>query len=153
MFRISLRLYARNSLTLTVIFQYVLLDGSVERFVKFISTSGHTGHELADLLFEFIEDNEISLKDLRGQSYDNASYLSGKYKEMQAIMKECNHQAKYIPRVALSLNHVGKFAAECCQSAVCFFMFVQRPYVFFSASTHRWNLLTDAQKPLQCQTI
>ena len=25
--------------------------------------------------------------------------------------------------------------------------------VFFSASTHRWNLFTDELKPLQCQTI
>ena len=32
-------------------------------------------------------------------------------------------------------------------------MFVQGLHVFFSASTHRWNLLTDAQKPLQCPTI
>ena len=32
-------------------------------------------------------------------------------------------------------------------------MFVQGLYVFFSASTHKWNLLTDALKPLQCPTI
>ena len=133
---------------LSKFYKYVLPDGPVERFVKFISTRGHSGYQLADLLFEFIEDNGVSLKDLGGQSYDNASNLSGKYKGMQAIMKECNHQAEYIPRVAHSLNLVGKCAAECCQSAVRFFMFVQRPYVFFSASTHRWNLLSDELKPL-----
>ena len=49
---------------LTIIFSYVLPDGPVERFVKFIPARGHTGHQLPDLLFEFIEDNEISLKDL-----------------------------------------------------------------------------------------
>ena len=32
-------------------------------------------------------------------------------------------------------------------------MFVQGLYVFFSTSTHRWNLLTYALKPLQCRTI
>ena len=52
-----------------------------------------------------------------------------------------------------SLNLVGKCAAECCQSVVRFFMFVQGLYVFFSALTHRCNLLTDALKPLQCPTI
>ena len=51
---------------LTTIFRYVLPDGPVEQFVKCISTPGHTGHQLADLLFEFIEDNGVSLKDLRG---------------------------------------------------------------------------------------
>ena len=125
----------------------------MERFVKFISTHGHTGHQLADLLFEFIKDNGISLKDLRGQSYDNASNMCGKYKGMQAIIKESNHQAESIPCAAHSLNLVGKCAAECGQSAVRFFMVVQELFVFFSASTHRWNLLTDALKPLQCPTI
>ena len=138
---------------LTIIFRYVLPDGPVERFVKFMPTRGHTGHQLADILLEFIEDNGISLKDLRGQSYDNAANMSGKYKGMQAIIKERNHQAEYIPCVAHSLNLVGKCAAECCQSAVRFFMFVQGLYVFFSTSTHRWNLLVDALEPLQCPTI
>ena len=48
---------------------------------------------------------------------------------------------------------MGKCVAECCRSAVRVFMFVGVLYVFFSALTHRWNLLTDALKPLQCPTI
>ena len=81
----------------------------MKRFVKFIPTRGrgHTGHQLADILLEFIEDNGISLKDLQGQSYDNAANMSGKYKGMQAIIKERNHQAEYIPCVAHSLNLLG----------------------------------------------
>ena len=108
---------------LTIIFWYDFPDGFVERFVKFVATRGHTGYQLADLLFEFIEDNGISLKDLRGQSYDNASNMCGKYKGMQAIIKERNHQAEYNSCIAHSLNLVKKCAAECCQSAVRFFMF------------------------------
>ena len=76
---------------LTIIFRYVLPDGPVEQIVKFIPARGYTGHQLADFLFEFIEENGISLKDLRGQSYDNPSNMSGKYKGMQAIIKERNH--------------------------------------------------------------
>ena len=124
----------------------------MERFIKFLPTRGHTSHQLADLLFEFIEDNGNSLKDHREQSYDNASNMSRKYKGMQAIIKERNHQAEYIPCVAYSLNHVGKCAAECGQSAVIFFMLVQGLY-FFSASAHTSNLLTDVLKPLQFPTI
>ena len=105
---------------LTIIFRYVLPDGPVERFVEFIPTRGHTGHQLADLPFEFIEDNGISLEDLRGQSYDNPSNMSGKYKGMQAIIKERNYQAEYIPCVTHFLNLVGKCAAECCQFVVRF---------------------------------
>ena len=142
-----------NADHLTIIFWYVLPDGPVERFVKFVPARGHTGHQLADFLFEFIEDNGISLKNLRGQSYDNPSNISGKYKGMEAIIKERKHQAEYIPCVAHSLNLVEKCAAECCQSVVRFLMFVQGLYAFFLALTHRWNLLTDALKPLQCPTI
>ena len=69
------------------------------------------------------------------------------------VIKDCNHQAEYIPCVAHSLNLVGKYVAECGQSAVRFFMFVQGLHVFYSASTHRWNLFTDALKPLQYPTI
>ena len=105
----------------------------MERFVKFIPTRGHTGHLLTDLLFEFIEDNGISLKDFRRQSHENASSMSGKYKGMQAIIKERYHQAEYIPCVAHFLNLVEKCAAECCQSVIRFFMLVQGLYVFFSA--------------------
>ena len=73
---------------LTIIFRYVLPDGPMERFVKFIPTRGHTGYQLADLLLEFIEDNGIGLKGFREQSYDNASNMSGKCAGMQAIIKE-----------------------------------------------------------------
>ena len=116
-------------------------------------TRGHTDYQLADLLFEFIEDNGISLKDLRGQSYDSASNMSGKYKGMRTIINEGNHQAKYFPCVSHSLNLVGKCAAKCCQSAARFFMFVKGLYVFFSGSTQRWNFFTGALKPLQYPTI
>ena len=103
---------------LTIILRYVIPDSPVERFVKFIPTRGHTGHRLANFLFEFTEDNGIRLKDLRGQSYDSSSNMSGIYKGMQAIIKERNHRAEYISCVAHSLNLVEKCAAECCQSAV-----------------------------------
>ena len=52
----------------------------MERFVKCIPTCGHTGNQFTDLLFEFIEDNGISLKDFRGQSYENASNMIGSIK-------------------------------------------------------------------------
>ena len=92
---------------LTIIFRYVLPDGPVQRFVKFIPTREHTGHQLADLLFEFIEDNGINLKGLRGQSYDNASNMSGKYKGMQVIIKERGpffHVCSGTPCVLFSFN-------------------------------------------------
>ena len=76
---------------LTFVFRYALSDGTMEQFRKFIPICGHTGHQLIDILLEFIEDKGIILIDLREQSYNNASFMSGIYKSMQAIMKERNH--------------------------------------------------------------
>ena len=144
----SVSVYSTPDITnvdqVTIIFRYVIPDGPVERIVKFIPTRGHTGHQLTDLLFEFIEDNGIRLKNLRGQSHDNASNMSGKYKSMQTMIKECNHQAEYIPYVAHSLNLVEKCAAECCQSVVYFsgiYRYSIYPCSFFHACSGALSVL------------
>ena len=43
---------------------------------------GHTGKELAESLLEFLKAHDIAIADCRGQSYDNASNMSGKYNGM-----------------------------------------------------------------------
>ncbi|CAH2285606.1 zinc finger MYM-type 1-like, partial [Pelobates cultripes] len=138
---------------LTIIFRYVLASGPVERFTKFIPISGHTGMELANTVLQFLEENGISIKDCRGQSYDNASNMSGKYNGMQALIREKNPLAEYIPCCAHSLNLVGQNAVNCCPIAVSFFNFVQQLYCFFSSSTHRWNLLTNRFKTCGIPTL
>lgn len=131
-----------DQLTLTV--RYVLPSGPVERFVKFLDMEGHSAEQLAQSLLDFLKENDIDIKDCRGQSYDNASNMSGKYSGLQARIKELNEFADYIPCFAHSLNLVGKCAAECCQEALIFFQFVESLYTFFSASTYRWDLLSAA---------
>lgn len=138
---------------LTIIFRYVLPSGPVERFTKFIPMYGHTGMELTNILLQFIDENGISIKDCRGQSYDNASNMSGKYIGMQALIREKKPLADYIPCCAHSLNLVGQNAVNSCPVAVSFFNFVQQLYCFFSASTHRWNLLTNSFKPCGIPTL
>jgi len=54
--------------------------------------------------------------------------------------------AAWIPCTAHSLNLVWKNAAECCLSAVNFFDFLEKLYVFFTNSTRRHQVLTDALK-------
>ena len=83
----------------------------MERSVKFIPTRGHTGHQLTDLLFEFIEDNGISLKDLREQSYDNAFNMSGKYKGMQTIIKRRQPPSEIYFLCSTFLESCGKMCS------------------------------------------
>lgn len=122
--------------------RYVLHDGSVERFLIFIPIKHHTGEYLADCVLDFLKEHGIDVMNCVGQSYDNASNMSGQYKGLQARIKNINPMAEYIPCTGHSLNLIGVKAAESSLSAVNFFGFVQKLYVFFAASTHRWSLLT-----------
>ena len=131
---------------LTLIVRYVLPSGPVERFVKFLDMEGHTAEQLAQSLLDFLNESGIDIKDCRGQSYDNASNMSGKYIGLQARIKKINKYAEYIPCLAHSLNLVAKCAADCCTEALLFFDFIENLYTFFSASTYRWSRLTNALK-------
>lgn len=83
----------------------------------------------------------IDLANMRGQSYDNASNMSGTYSGLQARIKQVNPLAEYAPCAAHSLNLVGSCAASCCEEACHFFELLQTVYCFFSASTQRWEML------------
>ena len=69
--------------------------------------------------------------------------MSGKYGGLQALIREKNELADWIPCFAHSLNLVGHCAVDCVPDATSFFSFVQKLYTFFSASTHPWNILLN----------
>ncbi|CAM5080892.1 unnamed protein product [Natator depressus] len=129
---------------LTVILRYVLPSRPVEHFMTFINITSHTGEKLASYLLDFLTENGIDISLCRGQSYDNASNLSGKYSGIQAKIKERNVLVDYIPCAARSLNLVCQSAVDCCVKAVSFFWICQEFYNFFSASTSHWMILRDS---------
>jgi hypothetical protein len=128
---------------LTVIIRYVSskTHEPIERFLTLLPLSGHTGAILASTLLQFLEKKGINIKFCRGQSYDNASNMSGKYEGMQAKIKEVCKYAEFVPCAAHSLNLVGVAAVNCCVKAASFFDFLNNIYTFFAASTARWALL------------
>ena len=91
----------------------------------------------------FFKEKGIDIKDCRGQSYDNASNMGGNYNGVQARIKELRKYAEYIPCFTHSLNLVGQYVAECYPEAVQLFSFLENIYTIFSASTHRWGLLSN----------
>lgn len=131
---------------LTLIIRYVTSKGPVERFIKFLTMEGHTAEQITDSLFSYLNAEGIDINDCRGQSYDNASSMSGQYSGVQARIKNANPYANFIPCFAHSLNLVGQCAAECCDEASKFFLFLESLYTFFSGSTYRWSILNDALK-------
>ena len=129
-----------DQLTFTV--RYVKDSDPVERFLQFIPIHSHGAENLADVIVKFLHENGIPLSDCRGHTYDNASNMAGRYSGLQARLKVLNPAAVFVPCAGHSLNLVGVKAAECCAQVVAFFDFVRKLYTFFSASTHRWAILT-----------
>ncbi|XP_012562608.2 uncharacterized protein LOC105847531 [Hydra vulgaris] len=103
---------------------------------------GHGVEDLFNSLYSFLEEAKLDIKYCRGQSYDNASNMAGKYSGLQARIREKNPLAEYVPYLAHSLNLVGASAVNCVTTVSGFFDFVQNLYVFLNASTQRWELLT-----------
>ena len=77
----------------------------------FIPIFSHGAKDLTDIV-DFLSENKIPLSNCRGQSYDNASNMSGKYTGLQARI----HQLEFdiCPLCWTQPNLVGVKAAECC---------------------------------------
>lgn len=134
---------------LTVVVRFVLLNNKSKRieirehFLGFISISESTGQGLTNVLIHFLETHHINLGDLRGQGYDNGANMKGCNNGLQKKILDINPRAFYVPCAAHSLNLVVNDAAKASLEITSFFAVVQELYVFFSASTKRWQVLKD----------
>ncbi|KAF0688590.1 zinc finger MYM-type protein 1-like, partial [Aphis craccivora] len=66
-----------------------------------------------------------------------------KYTGLQARIKNACSYTVYVPCSAHSLNLIGECAASCCLTANNFFNLIQNIFTFFSASTNRWQVLSE----------
>lgn len=128
---------------LTIIVRYIQEDGfPVERFLGFIEVESHTGESLANQLWDFLSiECGLDMSKLRGQSYDNAANMSGRYRGVQAVIRSRCPYAYFIPCAAHSLNLIGRAAVDLNFECVGFFGIVQQFFNFFSASPKRWSFL------------
>ena len=133
-----------DQLTIIVRYMQPVKEEPTERFLGFVPILSHSGESLANTVLEFLRDTGIDITRCRGQTYDNASNMSGRYSGMQKLIKDVVATADYIPCAAHSLNLVGAAAVGSCPEAVSFFGLVQQIYNFFSASTHRWSVISNA---------
>lgn len=117
-----------------------------ERFIEFIPIEKHTSLYLEQEVLKTLKKLKLDIKNCRGQSFDNAANMSGKYSGLQARIKEHSPSAIFIPCANHSLNLIGNYAADSCSAAIQYFMFVHNLFTFFSASTHRWKILTNNLK-------
>lgn len=98
------------------------------------------------MILHVLSQHGLDMQNCRGQSYDNASNMSGRYAGVQARVRDINPLAEYVPCAAHSLNLVGQCVAESITEVAEFFTTVQELHNFFSVSTHRWEILVSNLK-------
>lgn len=129
------------------VLRYVMIDGDkvkvVESFVDFIETKGKTAENISMMILEKLEKDGIDIQNCRGQAYDNAAVMAGVHTGVQKRIKEINKKAEFVACTNHSLNLAGVHAASVAVNSVTFFGCVERLFVFFSSSTHRWDVLTS----------
>ena len=124
----------------------------VRRYVRFISIKSHKSESL---ILSSISTLGLDINMCRGQSYDNASNMSGKYSGVQARVFEINRCAPYVPRAvsAHSLTLEGTSAAESCKAAVLFCSIVAEIYRFFAAMSLGSHGRQTIQERISCEEI
>ena len=77
----------------------------------------------------------------RGQAYDNASTMAGVRTGVQRRIKDIYSKTLFIPCGNHLLNLAEVHAVGSSEVSETFFAVVEKIYLFFSASAHRWELL------------
>ncbi|XP_065677347.1 uncharacterized protein LOC136092740 [Hydra vulgaris] len=134
---------------LYVIFRYYTNDHVYERFFCFLQIKSHKGKSLITDILDLLEKYDIDISNCRGQAYDNASNMCGKYSGLQTRLKERSELVFYIPCAGHSLNLVGQCSVSECINSINYFDVLQSLYSFFVASTHRWDLLRGKNATLK----
>ncbi|KAF0711672.1 52 kDa repressor of the inhibitor of the protein kinase-like [Aphis craccivora] len=75
-----------------------------ESFLQFVIINSLTGNDLASAIIDGLNNCGINCDYLIGQGYDGASNMSGKYKGVQAIVREKYPKAIYVHCAAHTLN-------------------------------------------------
>lgn len=129
----------------TFILRYLLFHGDKysiqERFLGFVQETAKTGKDISEMMLQELESKSIPIEDCRGQGYDNASNMSGRFKGVQQHILQRNKLAIYSPCANHSLNLIGTDAVKSTVDFITFFGTVQSVYVLFSSSPRRWQIL------------
>jgi len=117
----------------------------VERFLTFIPIESHTAEALATTVLKFLNKCDIDIKKIYE---DNLTTMPQTYWTVTRVFrhtfaKSIHLHTTFLVCTAHSLTLVGVSALESCVIAISLFRFVQKLFNFFSASTHRWMLMSE----------
>ena len=113
-----------------------------EHFLRVENLKKKKGVDIAELIKDVLEQNDIDLKNCLFQGYDNVVNMSDVYKGIQEIILQKNPEALYMPCSAHNLNLAGvHYVGSSVEVKNCFGR-VELLYNLFSKSPIRWKILT-----------
>ena len=112
-----------------------------ESFLNFFSLHRKNADEIIKSILNQLLQNGLDIMMCKGQAYDNASTTAGVRTGVQRRIKDINSKALFIPCGNHSLILAGVHSMKSSEISETFFAAVERIYSFFSASTHRWEVL------------
>ncbi|XP_029348431.1 52 kDa repressor of the inhibitor of the protein kinase-like [Acyrthosiphon pisum] len=115
-----------------------------ESFLQFVIIHSLTGNDLASAIINGLKSCGINCEYLIGQGYDGASNMSGKYKGVQAIVREEYPKAIYVHCAAHTLNLAVSKASNIQPIRNCLSI-IEKLYDFFN-TPKRNNVLLNCIK-------
>lgn len=112
-----------------------------ETFLGFFEISGHGAKSYEEFVLKSMSENGLDILNCRGQGYDGASVMSGKYSGLQRRILDHVPTAFYVHCAAHNLNLVLCDAASVNATVKVFFETIGKLYSFFSSSGIRWKML------------
>lgn len=92
-----------------------------EHFLDFCPILDTSAKGLTTFLLNYLSENNIPIRDMRGQGYDNAANMKGKHNGLQQKILHLNPRAFYVPCTAHTLNLVVNDAARVSFLSIDFF--------------------------------
>lgn len=128
------------------VLRYVVINGKNvkvrESFIDFIETRGKRAEDVTNMILNKLQHDGVDIQNCRGQSYDNASVMSGQHSGVQKRIQEINPRAQFVACTNHSLNLAAHHAASVSMNSLIFFGTLDHLFNFFSSST--WQILKDS---------
>lgn len=120
-----------------------------ERLISVSCVTKTDAETLFTLLRDTLHSKGLEISQIRGQCYDGASNMSGKYNGVQARVKAVDNRAVYIHCYAHCLNLVLVDTVKRNKKARNFFGVLQSLYCFVQNSTFRHSVFQSLQMEVE----
>ncbi|XP_058739937.1 uncharacterized protein LOC131612140 [Vicia villosa] len=131
---------------MAVVIRYVNNEGLVkERFLGIVSVKETSAKSLKEALEKLLSINGLSISSIRGQGYDGASNMRGKFGGLRTLIQNENPSAYYVHCFAHQLQLALVACAKTHKDVSGFFGKVNMLVNFIRSSNKRQELLRDKQ--------